>query len=143
MPILGDLPPPLPANEGPQERLRMAGQRNDAAPRAENIIAWRPFRPRFEHLGRAESNMIFLREGNGEDRAEALNQAISAIWPDLREVFWIRVNLHFNWIDGHALDDQMEQVLVICDDLQFPTFTTWRGGVLELDVTNPGDIKMS
>ena len=43
MPILGDLPPPLPANEGPQERLRMAGQRNDAVPRAENIIAWRPF----------------------------------------------------------------------------------------------------
>ena len=64
MPILGDLPPPLPANEGPQERLRMAGQRNDAAPRAENIIAWRPFRPGFEHLGRPESNMIFLREGN-------------------------------------------------------------------------------
>lgn len=81
---------------------------------------------------------FFLREGDGEDRAEALNQAISAIWPDLRDVFWIRVNLHFSWINGHALDDQMEHV-VICDDLQFPTFTTWRGGVLELDVTNPGD----
>ena len=116
--------------------IRVTGQISDQVPREGDVTIWRPVRPTFAHLGSPEQIRVHLPDLEPPLRAVQVQEAVTRAWPVLRNQPWIHVLAHDSWVENDEMDHTCDHI-VIADDEQYTQFSTWRAGIVVVQMRDP------
>lgn len=121
-------------NDGPvmpDSVARLGGQGSTTLSPPRQFFVWRPSLPGAEDLHAPPCAMVAQHP---DDHDEAcFKEQVESMWQELRGIFWIHVDLHPSHARSQVLDTTLQHI-VLADSDQFPTWSTWRGGILEIEL---------
>ena len=127
----------LPTEEDRDDGIpRVNGQSSHNVGDCVNLKLWRPARPGRELQLLPISHLIHFEADEHTPKEIIVEEEAIRTWTDLALVNWIHLKIHPTWTSATTLElGQGYQHMVIIDGGQFPPFTNWRGGMLNVELS--------
>ena len=125
----------LPDEQDREDGLtRINGQTDGQLTTGRDTVLWRPGRPGFEAATFPPKHLISFGDSEMDEWANFLVEEAERVWAALQNCAWIYVPVYMTWQTNPGIDPAFDNFVII-DGMQFPPYTNWRGGLLNVVLT--------